>query len=224
MNEQLPKEENFEPCYCWRCDGKVPAPCPHGTGTRTSKKQLRELYSRPSDLHGKVPECTSDHIACVRVYDADEVDALLRAAYEPRVRRSDDHLHLDEESGAVSVDHAVLAKAAREPFPRAPAASTPYMLDGTRFKLTFNNRGGTNSFAGYHAELHGRWVALVDATDNKHMRAAQPPGLLQIAEQIRNTARVSEDSDQMLVPRELLGQLAAVLRATSTKGGDHGQA
>jgi hypothetical protein len=51
--------------------------------TRTSKKKLRELYSRPTDLHGKVPECTSDRLACVRVYDADEVDALLRAVHEP---------------------------------------------------------------------------------------------------------------------------------------------
>lgn len=48
-----------------------------------------------------------------------------------------------------------------------------------------------------------------------------PPGLRQIAEQIRNTAQVSEyQADQVLVSRELLGQLTAVLRATATKGGE----
>lgn len=47
---------------------------------------------------------------------------------------------------------------------------------------------------------------------------APPPGLRQIAEQIRNTAQVSEyQADQVLVSRELLGQLTAVLRATATK-------
>lgn len=53
----------------------------------TSKDQLRVLYARPHELHGKVDECVLTN--CKRVYDADEVDELLRASLEPGTARGD---------------------------------------------------------------------------------------------------------------------------------------
>jgi hypothetical protein len=42
-----------------------------------------------------------------------------------------------------------------------------YLADGRRFKLTPSRNGA--SFDGFPADLAGRWVALVDATDGKHL-------------------------------------------------------
>lgn len=61
----------------------------------------------------------------------------------------------------------LLERAGNEP----PAG---YLLNGTRFKMSFDAHGETFAFAGYEKELYGKWVALVDATDNQHMRATQP--------------------------------------------------
>lgn len=49
-------------------------------------------------------------------------------------------------------------------------APHPYLVNATRFRLSFNRSGYTGSFYGYHKELDGRWVALVPAEDNCHMR------------------------------------------------------
>ncbi len=53
-----------------------------------------------------------------------------------------------------------------------------FLMNGARFKLTFNASGQVGCFAGYESDLSGRWVALVDATDNQHCAAtpqAQEP-------------------------------------------------
>lgn len=42
MSDHPSAEKNFEPCYCEKCDGKLPAPCRYGTGSRTSKKQAAD--------------------------------------------------------------------------------------------------------------------------------------------------------------------------------------
>ena len=54
------------------------------------------------------------------------------------------------------------------PVPAAPAL--PYLCNGTRFKISINGEGGTYCFDGY-PELDGKWVALVDAADNRHMQS-----------------------------------------------------
>lgn len=52
-------------------------------------------------------------------------------------------------------------------------AALPYLCDGKRFKISINGEGGTYCFDG-HPELDGKWVVLVDATDNQHMQAPKP--------------------------------------------------
>jgi hypothetical protein len=47
-----------------------------------------------------------------------------------------------------------------------------FLADGRRFKLAQSRNG--SSFDGFPAELAGRWVALVDATDGKHIAAPTP--------------------------------------------------
>ncbi len=48
----------------------------------------------------------------------------------------------------------------------------PYLLNGARFKISINGEGGTYCFDGY-PQLDGQWVALVDATDNRHLDDSQ---------------------------------------------------
>lgn len=52
-----------------------------------------------------------------------------------------------------------------------PKPTVSYLCNGARFKVSINCEGGTYCFDGY-PELDGKWVALVDATDNKHMGAS----------------------------------------------------
>ena len=62
------------------------------------------------------------------------------------------------------------------PLYTAPVAAQPvdYLCDGARFKLSFDEKGKTHMLSGFKAELQGQWVALVDATDNRHMKAVAP--------------------------------------------------
>jgi len=54
------------------------------------------------------------------------------------------------------------------------AQPVDYLCDGARFKLSFDEKGKTHMLSGFKAELQGQWVALVDATDNRHMKAVAP--------------------------------------------------
>lgn len=49
-------------------------------------------------------------------------------------------------------------------------APHPYLCNATRFKLSFDSKGRTDCFWSYEKELDGRWVALVSAEDDSHMR------------------------------------------------------
>lgn len=56
------------------------------------------------------------------------------------------------------------------------AEAAPYLLGGKSFKISINGEGGTYAFDKY-PELDGKWVALVDATDDLHLErvpVAQP--------------------------------------------------
>lgn len=61
-------------------------------------------------------------------------------------------------------------------YDRPIPAPAPYLLEGRRLKISINGEGGFYGFEGF-PELNGQWVALVDATDNRHMQsppAAEP--------------------------------------------------
>jgi hypothetical protein len=53
-----------------------------------------------------------------------------------------------------------------------PAAVPEHLCDGTRFKLSFSSKGNVSCLANWRHELDGKWVALVDATNGKHIAAA----------------------------------------------------
>lgn len=65
------------------------------------------------------------------------------------------------------------AAPAVEPAKPVPVECEPvahiYLLNGTRFKISAINR--VCGIYGLPAALNGQWVALVDATDNKHMQS-----------------------------------------------------
>ena len=56
--------------------------------------------------------------------------------------------------------------------PAPPAAAVPFLCNGSRFKVSVRDNGSCGLFA-LPRELGGQWVALVDATDGKHL-AQQP--------------------------------------------------
>lgn len=54
------------------------------------------------------------------------------------------------------------------------ARTHPYLCNATRFKMSFDRMGRVNCFYGYGTELDGRWVALVPAEDDQHMKGYSP--------------------------------------------------
>jgi hypothetical protein len=65
---------------------------------------------------------------------------------------------------------------------RASLAATPaepvepvYLLNGARVKLNFNGVGNMTSLSNMRHDLQGRWVALVAAENDMHLKAAAPP-------------------------------------------------
>lgn len=51
---------------------------------------------------------------------------------------------------------------------------SPYLFGELRFKMNFDKSGNATNFHGVESALQGAWVALVDATDNRHLQSAQP--------------------------------------------------
>lgn len=78
---------------------------------------------------------------------------------------------LADEIGQLEYDlemaHGPSGPPRRAPETRAPH---PYLLNATRFKLSFNRSGYTGTLCNFARELDGRWVALVAAEDDAHMR------------------------------------------------------
>lgn len=56
----------------------------------------------------------------------------------------------------------------QEPVSQEPVA---YLCDGARYKIMGEDRSGFGRILGLPESLAGQWVALVDATDGKHLRA-----------------------------------------------------
>ena len=50
-----------------------------------------------------------------------------------------------------------------------------FLVEGTRFKLGFRGNGVVDCFAHFEPELDGRWVALVAAEDDCHLKVTAPP-------------------------------------------------
>jgi hypothetical protein len=51
--------------------------------------------------------------------------------------------------------------------------AVPYLCDATRFKLSFDSKGRVSALCHFAKELDGRWVALVPAENDSHMRYAE---------------------------------------------------
>jgi hypothetical protein len=49
-----------------------------------------------------------------------------------------------------------------------------FLANGTRFKMTFDSKGRVPTFWNYMQELDGRWVALVAAEDDCHLKLTAP--------------------------------------------------
>ena len=54
----------------------------------------------------------------------------------------------------------------------ADTSKLPYLFNGTRFKLSFTKKGYARGMENYHDHLEGRWVALVAADDDMHLKVA----------------------------------------------------
>ncbi len=95
------------------------------------------------------------------------------------------------------------------------AAATPYLLGGEAFHISINGEGGYYGFED-HPELDGKWVALVDATDDLHMdripvMAPGPQGVLaQILRQkcvLKAQYNVEDDQLEVMLGQDSLNAL-----------------
>ena len=100
-------------------------------------------------------------------YDAGMADAKRMAQQEEQPATSDEWLANCPQEVR---DFANKLKAAPQP------AQEPvkFLVNGTRFKLSFDTRGRVSSLWNFMDELDGRWVALVAAEDDYHLQSAQP--------------------------------------------------
>ena len=103
--------------------------------------------------------------------DGDTIKAL-RAAIQQAIDWIAEHPDLRPISAGRMV--GVLANAmAAAPQPPVVEQEPRYLDGGARYKVTHLKSSGY-CIAGLPSEMLGQWVALVDATDNKHMTRQQP--------------------------------------------------
>lgn len=64
---------------------------------------------------------------------------------------------------------------AAAPAPQPAQEPVKFLVNGTRFKLSFDTRGRVSSLWNFMDELDGRWVALVAAEDDCHLQSTALP-------------------------------------------------
>lgn len=74
---------------------------------------------------------------------------------------------------------------------------SPYLFGGLRFKMNFDKSGNATNFHGVESSLQGAWVALVDATDNRHLQSAQPVAPPLTLEQILDIVKKLDETPDM---------------------------
>lgn len=74
---------------------------------------------------------------------------------------------------AKSILRALELDATQPPAPAPVQPAFQFLCGGARFKLAAGKNGA--EFRAFPHELSGQWVALVDASDDRHMKAAHPP-------------------------------------------------
>lgn len=121
-----------------------------------------------------------------------------------------------------------------------------YLAEGMRFKLAATRSGAAAEFRSFPAELAGKWVALVDATDDKHLRThpapkaaadwvcvpREPTEAMQVAgrkklaevcdrfDEARNTARSSIEFWQIVGHHPADDIWSTMLAASPARGGE----
>jgi hypothetical protein len=98
--------------------------------------------------------------------------ALSKSTPDPRMG-DDDYCRIGwkEHADAVQALHDALA----EPTIKESKTVGPYLLNGMRFKMNFDGEGTVFCFRNFFDELQGKWVALVAADDDCHMKP-EPTG------------------------------------------------
>lgn len=89
---------------------------------------------------------------------------------------------------ALELLHDALAEHDAQPAPAPVQVDARFLCGGARFKLAAGKNGA--EFSAFPAELAGQWIALVDATDNRHMTAAQPPAPGETAAAVRTLTKL----------------------------------
>ena len=67
-----------------------------------------------------------------------------------------------------------LAELKEEQLAKPEQEPVQFLLNGARYKVALQHHFG-NSIVGLPEHLNGQWVALVDATDGKHLNYTAPP-------------------------------------------------
>ena len=89
----------------------------------------------------------------------------------------------------------------------------PYLLNGIRFKLSFDGRGKTRSFDNFRHELEGRWVALVAAENDQHLAHIRAPAeFMHLAGRMRAALDKTPGLDVNGELASLLGEIEATYR------------
>ena len=68
----------------------------------------------------------------------------------------------------------LLPKGRHHLFTAPPSKPINFLVNGTRYKIRHQGYYGC-SIVGLSEDLNGQWVALVDATDDKHLQCTAPP-------------------------------------------------
>lgn len=145
-----------------------------------------------------------------------------------------------------SVDDMNSARdAVLQAYDEAAGREGEYLAKGMRFKLAAT-RSGAAEFRSFPAELAGKWVALVDATDDKHLRThpapkaaadwvcvpREPTEAMQVAgrkklaevcdrfDEARNTARSSIEFWQIVGHHPADDIWSTMLAASPARGGE----
>jgi hypothetical protein len=142
------------------------------------------------------------------------------------------YLDSDDETHFSCVTPDVDLRAILATIPLEPVAVPEFLAGGTRYKVTFDSKQSDARIYGLPAELNGCWVALVDATDNRHMHATPQTEAQQPAQSCRKCsayamlvksleAQLSEHRQKADKYREAVATLESERQANAILSSEH---
>jgi hypothetical protein len=115
-------------------------------------------------------------------------EATVKLALEVLKIIKSSHDWTEESNAAIKALEEALAK-------QEQGEPVAFLANGVRFKLNFDSKGRVSSLWNYLSELDGRWVALVAAEDDCHLKLTAPKSQQNLSNQLVGALAHTPEAD-----------------------------